>query len=147
MRADICKYFIGHGMPTHCAAGVCYKDVTPRPNDPGTTFRAPCRLPTSWKSPEFKRNSAEEIQGACDKREFPTAEECIQSEKEMDAFMDRLRIIDPVMGKLKKEHRGNGFSGVIECPSCKGKMHVSIASTNGHARVNCETEGCCQFIE
>lgn len=86
-------------------------------------------------------------QGTCDKREFSTAEECAASEKEMQAFMDRLTKIGPVIGELKKKHRGKGFSGVIECPCCKGKMNVSIASSNGHARVQCETKDCCRFIE
>lgn len=147
MNPSICKHFIGHGMPTHCAAGVCYNDVTPMPRSPGSLFRAPCRLPKVFGNPNYQAYVGNDIQGTCDKREFPTAEEVTQSEKEMEAFMDRLRLIDPVIGKLKAEHKGKGFQGVIDCPCCKGKMNVRIAGLNGHAAVKCATEGCCEFIE
>ncbi len=147
MNKNICKHFIGHGMPTHCAAGVCYQDVTHDPEAIGSAFRVPCRLPASWSSQRLRDMASEATQGVCDKREFPTDEECARSEREMDAFMMRLALVTPKINRLKNENKGRHFSGQIECPACKGVMHVRIAGCNGHAKVNCETEGCVSFIE
>ena len=36
---------------------------------------------------------------------------------------------------------------VIECPICKGKLHLSQSSYNGHCHGQCETEGCVQWME
>jgi hypothetical protein len=91
--------------------------------------------------------AAESTQGTCHKREFPTDEECAESDRQMELFMKRLELVDPVIGKLKDQHRGKSWQGQIECPACKGRMYVGIAGCNGHAQVNCETEGCVQFIE
>ena len=37
--------------------------------------------------------------------------------------------------------------GVMECPLCKGKLHYSTASSNGHFHASCETEGCIKASE
>lgn len=147
MNKGICKHFIGHGMPTHCAAGVCYQDVTHNPEAIGSAFRVPCRLPSSWTNPVYRDMASESTQGVCEKREFPTDEEVAESERQMAEFMRRVTLVDPVIGKLKKEHKGKSFQGEIECPACKGVLHVRISGYNGHAKVNCETEGCVSFIE
>lgn len=147
MRKGICKHWIGHGSPTHCAAGVCYQDVTHDPEAIGSAFRVPCRLPDSWSQPRLRDMASESTQGTCDKREFPTDVECAESERKMDEFMRRVTLVDPVIGALKKKYQGKGFQGTIECPACKGVMHVRIAGCNGHAKVNRETEDCVRFIE
>ena len=36
--------------------------------------------------------------------------------------------------------------GEIECPACKGKLHYSIASYNGHIWGKCETEKCLEWM-
>lgn len=36
---------------------------------------------------------------------------------------------------------------VVECPCCKGRLHLSQSSHNGHVHGQCETEGCVSWME
>ena len=47
-----------------------------------------------------------------------------------------------VKPKPKQDRRG-----VVECPACKGKLHLSQSSYNGHVHGNCETTGCVSWME
>ena len=38
-------------------------------------------------------------------------------------------------------------AGVIECPICKGRLHLSQAAYNGHVWGKCETAGCANWME
>lgn len=36
---------------------------------------------------------------------------------------------------------------IIECPICKGRLHLNQSSYNGHCNGRCETEGCVEWME
>lgn len=36
---------------------------------------------------------------------------------------------------------------VVECPACKGRLHLSQSSYNGHVSGKCETDGCVSWME
>lgn len=36
---------------------------------------------------------------------------------------------------------------VKECPVCKGRLHLSQSSYNGHVHGQCETDGCVRWME
>lgn len=36
---------------------------------------------------------------------------------------------------------------VVKCPVCKGKLHLSQSSYNGHVHGKCETKGCLSWME
>jgi len=38
-------------------------------------------------------------------------------------------------------------SEVVECPACKGRLHLSQAAYNGHVHGKCETDGCVSWME
>lgn len=39
-------------------------------------------------------------------------------------------------------------SGAIDCPACKtGKLHFSVAISNGHVWANCSTRLCLSWME
>jgi len=40
-----------------------------------------------------------------------------------------------------------GKAGVIDCPVCKGKLHLSQAACNGHVHGKCETKDCLSWME
>ena len=40
-----------------------------------------------------------------------------------------------------------GKQTVIECPICRGKLHLSQSSYNGHVHGQCETDGCVEWME
>lgn len=70
-------------------------------------------------------------------------------EKRADAFeasMKQLEIANPVISAWRKKEP-YGKSEVIECPVCKGRLHLCQSSYNGHVRARCETKDCIAFIE
>lgn len=58
----------------------------------------------------------------------------------------RIEILDPVLSAWRKK-LPIGKSEVIECPVCKGRLHLSQAAYNGHVRGQCETKDCVSWIE
>jgi hypothetical protein len=51
------------------------------------------------------------------------------------------------MARIKKEHKGENWQGVEECPVCKNKLQMTHAAYNGHTRGKCETPDCLSWIE
>lgn len=142
MQAGTCKHFNGLGFGPDsksktCDAGVCYRSLVGGP-DFGWAIRIPCH----------RRNKTDIV---CDKYQEPTAEEIAAFEKEIEAMIakhDReFKLLDPLIRDFKKKHKGKSASEVLECPICKGKLHLSIAAVNGHVWGKCETENCVAWME
>lgn len=152
MRKGTCKHYNGNWHNTHCLAGVCYKDVTTGTDkEPGSAFRKPCVDwdVTGWGcEPMTDSQRVEwERRGTCDKREEPSDEEIKAFDERMDLHFKKVELVTKFLLPLRREHKGKGYVGVLECPACKGILHVNIASINGHARVMCETEDCVRWME
>ena len=65
---------------------------------------------------------------------------------QVEADLKRMTIIAPVVGAWReKEPRGK--AEVIECPACKGRLHLSQSAYNGHVHGQCETPGCVSWME
>lgn len=60
--------------------------------------------------------------------------------------MRRMEVVGPVVSAWRKR-LPIGKSEVIECPACKGRLHLSQSSYNGHVRGKCETTDCVNWIE
>lgn len=150
MDKTTCKHFNGTYHNTHCEAGICYRDVTTEPDRlDGSGLRIPCRSEPIFNNP----NQLEEFakRGTCEKFQFPTdaeieADEAIWEEIHRKS-MERFTKIGPLVKRIKKDNKGKGNSGIAECPCCKGKLHWSIASVNGHVHMTCETDDCINFME
>lgn len=80
------------------------------------------------------------------KASLPTKE---QADAEMDGLSDSLRAMSACHedAKTRGLKKGNGGRGQIECPICKGNLHYSVASYNGHLWGKCETEGCVAWMQ
>lgn len=37
--------------------------------------------------------------------------------------------------------------GVVTCPACKGRLHLTQSAYNGHVYGQCETKGCISWME
>lgn len=48
--------------------------------------------------------------------------------------------------RVKPKPRADRYE-VLECPVCKGKLHLSQSSYNGHVHGKCETEQCVSWME
>jgi len=55
----------------------------------------------------------------------------------------------PVVSKWRTWNEKNRVAKqeVIECPQCKGRLHLSQAAYNGHVHGHCETKGCVSWME
>jgi hypothetical protein len=120
---------IARGAVT-CKAGVEYKRF-------GTNFKErPCidghRLETN----------------PCPNWERPTVEAAEAANREMDAAVQRVFAGLEAAAKWRvKPKPKHDRSEVVECPVCKGRLHLSQAAYNGHVWGKCETKGCVSWME
>lgn len=128
-RAGRCNHFTGIGNDA-CLAGVRYDDV--RVGGP-----IPC-LEINGKRRD-----------GCTKYQEPTAEEIAADEREDDEWMERFRLVMTAVRPWRTWSKANRVAkqGVIECPVCKGRLHLSQAAYNGHVWGKCETKGCAEWME
>lgn len=145
MEIGTCKHLTSTWHDTHCKAGVCYRDVTNKPDEPGSAYRIPCRRIVDAHG----RKVRDELgpPGTCDKYEDPTPEEVAEYEAAIEALIARSEKSIPVMLKVKKEHEGKDWKGVEPCPVCGGNLHLSHAAYNGHVWGKCETKDCLAWME
>ena len=134
-----CRHFVGVGCEP-CGAGVNVREHVGG-DDLGWACRIPCVRPSANA---FIR--ADEVV-PCDRFDAPSSAEAEAEVAEVDALIERMEKLGPVVQELKKEHAGKGYQGVLECPLCGGRLHVSIAAINGHVWLRCESDGCVRIQE
>ena len=167
MNHGTCIHFNGLGMigeeyRKHCCkAGVNYFSVFDGAKA-GIMLRMPC-VEAREKSADGKpgtyfkagqktvlipvdRQGHEVIQ--CSLRIEPTAEQVQKDRDEAGQhwikMVAALRIASAWKVKPKPDH---DRSETVECPVCKGNLHLNQSSHNGHASGKCESSGCVEFME
>lgn len=122
-------------QPDTCEAGVDYKRWR------GVTHASqPCFLDD--KTGESKPNAL-----PCEHLRRPTAEEIALHEEWRKARMNRMAVVMTAITPWRKAHKGKSAHEVVECPICKGRLHLSIAAYNGHIHGRCETADCVSWME
>lgn len=151
-----CIYFNGV-QHDKCEKGIEYKSFRDRPDG---TISKPClqqiirsvRGGTLLK-PGEEPASVSPFPGAAPKTNCPhytdaTPEQIQQQRMEMDAAFDRMLAgVKVVAGWRIKPKPAVERKGVLECPICKGKLHVTQSSYNGHVHAKCETPKCVSWME
>lgn len=84
---------------------------------------------------------------ACASYRDPTPEEVAADEAEIEAVMAKFRVVMTGIAPWRKANKGRSHAEVVECPACKGRLHLSISSYNGHVHGKCETAGCVSWME
>jgi len=140
-----CRHYNGSYHNKTCLAGVCYRDVTPKPDEPGSAYRIPCKAVTSGHGLKVLQETGP--QGTCRKFENVTAEDIAADEEAMAKAMERMMATIPLCAKVKAAHKGENWSGTDVCPVCKGVIRLSHAGYNGHVHGRCETADCVSFME
>lgn len=130
MKNEHCKHWAG-SINNICNAGVDWQEVTGG-EQLGIMRRCPCI------NPEHKSK--------CDKHEFPTEEELKAEEEWLAKTIEQFEKELPFWNNLKSKHK-RGTQGKCKCPRCDGTCDWSIAATNGHLWVRCQTENCIAFME
>jgi hypothetical protein len=134
---DYCQHYdpeglMGRGLyskPTRlCKAGVCYDsiDAKERPCIGGHNKANPIAI-----CPKWQRKTREQGEARADA---------------IEASLNRMTVVMPIVSEWRKKPP-KGKAEVIECPMCKGRLHLSQSSYNGHVHGTCETEGCVSWME
>lgn len=145
MKQGMCKHYNGSHSNECCDAGVSYDVVTPDHKKPGCGFRKPCIAVTSNHGLQVLADLGP--QGSCDRYEEPSKEEIAADVQAMDAAVNRMLSVGPVLSEVRRNHAGENWSGVIQCPVCEGALSLSHAAYNGHISGRCGTEGCVSWME
>lgn len=134
---ETCRHFTGIQHDA-CKQGVNYSTVRP------AVGALPCLKAMNAEPP-----SHDARRGCCAKLEFRTRDEAEAEIAEAEAHMAKtmrvLKAIHPWRTWTKKNRVEK--QEVIECPECKGRLHLSQSAYNGHVWGKCETEGCVQWME
>lgn len=136
--ANWCVHYRAKDHKT-CAAGVNYQQLGGVAGTYGMLQRFPCFL----KYYEPARSDAV----SCKHLRVPTREEVAAHDEWAAARARELLSAMVAIAPLRDQYKDVGFAGVIECPACQGRLHLTIAATNGHTHGKCETEGCLSWME
>jgi len=132
---------VGGEEPTGiCKAGVNYVETFG--SSPGIFQRIPC---TSGGE-----KTKDELCEMCPKWLQSTRQQGESRADRNEASEKRMALIFPVIGKWRRgwsKKNRVGKEEVIECPACKGELHLSQAAYNGHVWGKCETDGCVNWME
>ncbi len=82
----------------------------------------------------------------CPKWERRSLEHAEKRADGIEKSMKQLTIAAPFISAWRKK-LPLGKQEVVECPVCKGRLHLSQSSYNGHVHVKCSTPDCINFIE
>lgn len=161
MTPGTCINFTGiQNTESCCKAGVKYYDAFGL-GKAGIFLRMPCiqyrTLPAHGKGTyiepgedtvrkEIDRRGESML--PCEMFRDPTQEEVEQDRVEADAHLQRtfaaIRVASTWRVKPKPAIDRNE---TIECPICKGVLHLSQSAYNGHVHGKCETAGCVSWME
>lgn len=75
-----------------------------------------------------------------------TREHAEQRADKVELSIAKMEQVDAVVGVWRKKPP-IGKQEIIECPVCKGRLHLSQSSYNGHVRGQCETKECVNWNE
>lgn len=137
---DYCQHYgRGKGADMVCAKGMDLKNMQRVPAGPKEIKWGPCIQGHTLPNPHVH----------CQHWIRRTREMGEQRADAIQAALNRMEIVMPVVAKWRtwKENNRVAKQEVIECPSCKGKLHLSQAAYNGHVHGKCETQGCVAWME
>lgn len=133
-RSGWCVHYRSPSDGDTCDAGVNYE-----------RFRKSAPLP--WPCFMDKNGKPKPDTAICWDQRPPTPEEI---EAHRVWAHDRAQVWMKVMASVapwRKRHKGEAFGEVVVCAACGGRLHLSIARSNGHVHGHCETAGCVSWME
>lgn len=163
MNHGTCIHFTGlsfAGGTCKCKAGVDYR-LAFDGDRPGIMLRAPCieflTLPAHGRGTcckpgeptirkEFDRRG--EVVIECPHRTEPTDAQIEADRIDLENAMERLLAGIRIAGQWRvKPKPATDRSEIVECPVCKGKLHLHQSAYNGHVYGKCGTAGCVSWME
>lgn len=138
MRKGICKHCLGT-RDRQCALGIDVRSLAGGP-DFGWWLRRPCISVDYYGAP---------CKGTvpCDKYEDPTDKEIVDSEAQFAEMERRFLLTLPITERIRREHHGYDWEGIVACPVCSGNLLLRHAGVNGHIQGSCTTKDCLNWME
>lgn len=123
----------------YCALGCGASELMKKARADGEPNMTPC----------IGGHTTPNVLNLCPKWERRSLERAKERADEIEKMLERMQIVMPVVSKWRTWTETNRVSKyeVIECPKCKGKLHLRQSGYNGHVHGQCETEGCVSWME
>lgn len=152
MSPGTCKHFNGVQNKV-CRRGVAYEVNWPMQPKPCIQFieksaRGGTYIRAGETPAERKPFPGADRAKPCPFYEAPTTEEVEADRRESDAHFEKAMTAIKVASawRVKPKPVADRHEA-IECPICKGRLHLSQSAYNGHVHGKCETEGCVSWME
>lgn len=138
MRKGICKHCLGT-RDRQCALGIDVR-ILVGGSDFGWFLRRPC-----YRKDVHGADVVTEI--TCDKYEDPTDKEIAECEAAFTEMERRFLLTLPITERIRREHHGYNWEGIVACPVCSGNLLLRHAGVNGHIQGSCTTKDCLSWME
>lgn len=145
-----CIHFNG-SMNELCSRGVRYEQF--RPGLPCIQWIAKSARGGTYMRPGEEPAERKPFPGAqpperCPFYAEPTDEQVQAERRADDAALERAMAAIKVASTWRvKPKPAKDRAEVVECPVCKGRLHLHQSAFNGHVRGRCETVDCVHWIE
>ena len=163
MNPGTCIHYTGIGMATRedkCKAGVCYHDAFDFATK-GVMLRIPCvqyRVKPANRPGTYIKPGEPTIREEIDRRGYsmlpckhfhePTEAEVEADRRQAADDLERAMVAMRVAAEWRISPKpALDRHDVVECPICKGRLHLTQSSYNGHVSGTCETAGCVSWME
>ena len=134
---NYCQHYgRGKGADMECRAGMDIRTAQTVPTGPKGYLRGPCIGGHTLANPHSH----------CPRWLRRTREQAEKRADEIEDSIWRMTVIGPAIEAWRAKPP-IGKSEIIECPACKGRLHLAQAAYNGHVHGRCETEGCVAWME
>lgn len=120
----------------YCAIGCGASKRMKEARDAGEPAMSPC----------IGGHNTPNVLALCPQWERRSLEHAEKRADEIEEMLRRLDVVEPVISAWRQKEP-IGKSAIIECPVCKGRLHLSQSPYNGHVHAKCETEDCVSFVE
>lgn len=128
----------GSSKHDHCALGCGASETMAKARASGQPSMTPC----------IGGHKASDPLALCPKWERRSLEHAENRADAIEESMGRMTVVMPVVSKWRvKPKPASDRREVIECPKCKGRLHLYQSRYNGHVHGRCETEGCVSWME
>jgi len=141
VQNDLCKRGVSYEVNWPAGPKPCIKFI--HKSARGGTYLEPGEEPA-----ETRPYGNAHLAKPCAFYQEPTSEEVQADRAETKAKLERMFAAIRVAGEWRvKPKPAIDRYGVVECPICKGRLHLSQSAYNGHVHGKCETDGCVSWME
>lgn len=128
----------GMRQQNYCSLGCGASELMKRAREKGEPNMSPC----------IGGHTASDVLALCPKWERRSMEHAESRADSIEQMFKKLELSGPFISQWREKPKPKqDRRDIVECPVCKGRLHLSQSSYNGHVHAHCETKGCISFME